>query len=93
LVAEGKAWIAQEEKRRHPQLDLFGEEREACEKEIQDVNRFLSNVTNILINGSDLILDRVFDSIGFNKIEDDIFRKLVKARLSYLPVKLQRWST
>jgi hypothetical protein len=83
LVAEGKAWIAQEEKRRHPQLDLFGEEREACEKEIQDVNRFLSNVTNILINGSDLILDRVFDSIGFNKIEDDIFRKLVKARLSY----------
>ena len=30
-----------------------------------------------------MIVDRVFDSIGFNKIEDDIFRKLVKARLSY----------
>lgn len=30
-----------------------------------------------------MILDRVIDSIGFNKIEDDIFRKLVKARLSY----------
>ena len=83
LVAEGKAWMAKEEQRRHPQLDLFGEEREAREKEIQEVNRLLSNVTNILINGSDLILDRVFDSIGFNKIEDDIFRKLVKARLSY----------
>ena len=82
LVAEGKAWIAKEDKCRHPQLDLFEEEKEACEKEIQEVNRLLSNVTNILINGSDLILDRVFDSIGFNKIEDDIFRKLVKARLS-----------
>ena len=77
LVAEGKAWIIKEEQRRHPQLDLFEEEREAREKEIQEVNRLLSNVTNILINGSDLILDRVFDSIGFNKIEDDIFRKLV----------------
>ncbi len=30
-----------------------------------------------------MILDRVFDSIGYNKIEDDIFRKLVKVRLSY----------
>lgn len=30
-----------------------------------------------------MILDRVIDSIGFNKIEDDIFRRLVKARLSY----------
>ncbi len=83
MVAEGKAWIAKEEQHRHPRLDLFEEEREAREKEIQEVNRLLSNVTNILINGSDLILDRVFDSIGFNKIEDDIFRKLVKARLSY----------
>lgn len=43
----------------------------------------LSNITNISINGCDLILDRVFDNIGFNRIEDDIFRKLVKARLSY----------
>ena len=37
LVTEGKAWIAKEEQRRHPQLDLFEEEREAREKEIQEV--------------------------------------------------------
>lgn len=43
----------------------------------------LSNVCNVLLNGSDLILDRVFDRIGFNKIEDVVFRQLVKARLSY----------
>ena len=30
-----------------------------------------------------MILDRVFDSVGFNKIEDVVFRQLVKARLAY----------
>lgn len=57
MVAEGKAWIAKEEKRRYPELDLFEEEKAAREREIHDVNRFLSKVTNILINGSDLIFD------------------------------------
>ena len=45
--------------------------------------RVLSQVENILLNGCDLILDRTFDRIGFNGIEDDVFRKLVKARLAY----------
>lgn len=35
------------------------------------------------IDGADLILDRVFDNVGFNRIDDDVLRKLVKARLSY----------
>mgnify|MGYP004458966443 FL=1 len=30
-----------------------------------------------------MILDRTFDRIGFNRIDDDVFRKLVKARLAY----------
>ncbi len=45
--------------------------------------RLLSRVTNISINGSDLILDRVFVKIGFNQIEDIVFRQLVKACLAY----------
>ncbi|MCM1140384.1 MAG: IS1634 family transposase [Muribaculum sp.] len=45
--------------------------------------QMLTNISNISIDGADLILDRVFDNVGFNRIEDDIFRKLVKARLSY----------
>ena len=28
-------------------------------------------------------MDRTFDRIGFNRIDDDLFRKLVKARLAY----------
>ena len=43
----------------------------------------MSNIPNITIDGADLILDRVFDNVGFSRIEDEVFRKLVKARLSY----------
>ena len=82
LVYEAKEWIYRENSRRHPQLDLFGDEREACDREREEVRRVLSNVSNILLNGCDLILDRTFDRIGFNRI-DDVFRKLVKARLAY----------
>ena len=83
LVNEAKEWITRENLRRHPQLDLFGEEREVCDREREEVRRVLSNVSNILLNGCDLILDRTFDRIGFNRIDDEVFRKLVKARLAY----------
>lgn len=83
LVRQGHEWIDREEHRRHPRLDLYGEERAAFEREKEDVERVLSNISNILLNGSDLILDRIFDRVGFNRIDDDVFRKLVKARLSY----------
>ena len=81
--AKARDWIELERKRRQPQLDLFEERQNECDAEILSVEQMLSNITNISINGCDLILDRVFDNIGFNRIEDDIFRKLVKARLSY----------
>lgn len=83
LVNQGNEWMDRERARRNPRLDLFGEERSACQKELDESERILSRVSNILFNGTDLILDKVFDRIGFNKIEDIIFRKLVKARLSY----------
>ena len=83
LVLKAKEWISKEEARRQPRLDLFGEEWEACEREREEVSRVLSQVENILLNGCDLILDRTFDRIGFNRIDDDVFRKLVKARLAY----------
>ena len=75
--------FTRQKSRWHPQLDLYGEEREACDREREEVRRVLSTVSNILLNGCDLILDRTFDKIGFNRIVDDVFRKLVKARLAY----------
>ena len=82
-MKEGKDWIDKEQQRRQPRLDLYGDERKACENELAVTENVLSNISNILINGSDLILDRVFDLIGFNRIDDIILRQLVKARLSY----------
>lgn len=83
FVQKGHEWIEREEARRKPRLDLFGEQSEDCKHEIEETERMLSNISNILLNGSDLILDRIFNRVGFNKIDDEVFRKLVKARLSY----------
>lgn len=83
LVMKGRKWIDEEQEHRHPRQDLFGEERKKCDAELLSAEQMLSCITNISINGADLILDRVFDSVGFNRIDDEVFRQLVKARLSY----------
>ena len=51
-------------------------------KEVEETERFLSNIDNVLINGTRLLLDQVYDSIGFNRIPDEILRHLVIARVS-----------
>lgn len=83
LIMKGRKWIDSEQARRHPRLDLFGEERKKCDAELLSAEQMLSCITNISINGADQILDRVFDSVGFNRIDDEVFRQLVKASLSY----------
>ena len=83
LVRQGQQWIIEKEGHRQPSLDLFGEESKAREDEVEEAEVFLSRVSNVLLNGQDLILDRVFDRIGFDQIKDRVFRQLVKARLSY----------
>ena len=83
LITKGRKWMDAEQERHHPRLDLFGEERKKCYAELLSAEQMLSCITNISINGADLILDRVFDSVGFNRIDDEVFCQLVKARLSY----------
>ena len=36
FVNQGKEWIEREKERRHPRLDLFGDERRKCEQERMD---------------------------------------------------------
>ena len=74
FVNEGKLWILNKNKQRNPELDLYGEERVNQEREIVETENFISNIDNILLNGVDLVLDKVFDCVGFNRIEDNIFR-------------------
>ncbi|GHV36670.1 hypothetical protein FACS1894180_2710 [Bacteroidia bacterium] len=41
----------------------------------------LSNIENILLNGTQLILNQVFTLVGFDKINDTILKHLVVARI------------
>ncbi|MDR2145659.1 MAG: hypothetical protein LBE91_04260, partial [Tannerella sp.] len=51
------------------------------EEEKQVTDYLLSNVENILLNGTQLILNRIFRLIGFDAIQNDILRHLVIVRL------------
>lgn len=51
-------------------------------RELEETERVLSNMDAILINGTQMLLSRVYDLVGFNQISDDILRHLVIARAS-----------
>jgi transposase len=74
---QGKKWIA------HclGDQDVFEVHNRAIEEK-QVTEYLLSNIENILLNGIQLILNKVFKLTGFDAIEGDIFRQLVIARLS-----------
>lgn len=46
-------------------------------------------ISNHIEVGTELLLGRIFNEIGFNKLNDEIFRDLVFARLSYPASKLK----
>lgn len=51
-------------------------------KELEETARVIENMDSVLINGTQLLLNKVYDSIGFSRIPDDILRHLVIARVS-----------
>lgn len=74
---EGKIWADNQVKG----ADLFQQHTQEME-EAYVTNQLLSNIENILHNGTQLILNRVYDSIGYDAIDDYILRQLVLSRLS-----------
>lgn len=77
LYQKGKKWISAYSR----EQDVFEQsDQESEEKQVTDY--LLSNIENILLNGTQLVLDRVYSVTGFDVIEDDILRQLVIARLS-----------
>jgi hypothetical protein len=78
LYFQGKKWIAEQKGLR----DMFLEHaRHREEKEV--VSDFLNKVENILLNGTRLILNPVYENIGFNAVNDDILRHLVVSRICH----------
>jgi hypothetical protein len=79
LEAEGRRWIMNKQ---YGERDLFSPSEEAKKKqEIEEVKQFLSNIDSIHLNGVELILNRVYKRVGFDKINDDILRQLVISRI------------
>jgi len=77
LILEGKKWISTY----LGEQDIFDQSNHEVEEK-QVTEYLISNIENILLNGTRLILDQAYQAIGFNAIEDDILRYLVVARLS-----------
>jgi hypothetical protein len=76
LYRQGEEWISTH----RGGNDMFV--LQAGKDEEQQVSEyFLSNIENILLNGTQLILNSVFKSVGFDIIEDEVLRHLVIARL------------
>jgi hypothetical protein len=55
---------------------------DVCGKELEETARVLDNMDAIIINDTLLLLDRIYDSVGFNRIPDEILHHLVIARVS-----------
>ena len=74
LYAEAQEWV-----RLGGQQELDFDDRRGAE--LAETARVIGNMDAVLINGTRLLLDKVYDSIGFNRITDDILRHLVTARV------------
>ena len=77
LVQQGEQWISTY----YGTRDIF-KEQERIEEENKLIDYFISNVENVLLNGTQILLDHVFRLIGFDQIGDDILKHLVTARIS-----------
>ncbi|GAB6010457.1 transposase, partial [Dysgonomonas reticulitermitis] len=76
LYQQGKKWLSAYLGER----DMFAEHtREQEEKQVTE--RLLGNIENILLNGTQLILNHVFQLVGFDRIDDEILKHLVVSRL------------
>ena len=82
LYTQAREWI-----RRYAgqQTIDFGGGAVASENE---VDMLVNRIDGVSINGTQLLLNRIYDSVGFNRIKDDVLRHLVVARISHPSSKL-----
>lgn len=58
-------------------------------KELEFVDSFVNYIDSLSLVGPELLLGKLFNEIGFNAIEDELFRHLVITRLVYPVSKLK----
>ena len=79
LMGEAELWVQQK-------LGLMELDFEQTDLLLE---QFLGGIQQIKIVGTELLLGKLFDRIGFNAIQDELFRKIVLARLCYPLSKLK----
>lgn len=79
LFTRGQQWI--KEYSGQFELDLYNEK--------QLFSRFVSGIQQVTVTGTELLLGKIFDQIGFYQIDDTLFRQLVLARVSFPASKLK----
>jgi len=79
LVEEGKKWIKKHNGIR--EIDFTDYRRHT--------DYVLDGIEALTLQGTELLLGKLFDEIGFNQIEDQLFRQLVIARLCFPVSKLK----
>jgi transposase len=79
LVVKAKKWI--ETYKGELRIDLDEQERKT--------HNILDNVTEIRVCGVDMLLGKIFDEIGFNKISSPLFKPLVLSRIENPVSKLK----
>ena len=82
LCTQARKWI-----RRYGGQQAIDFEGETFASE-SDVDSLVNRIDGLSINGTQLILNRIYDGIGFNRIKDDVLRHLVVARISQPSSKL-----
>src|SRR6266496_6013361 len=79
LMAEAELWLQQ----KLGMVELDFDQTDLL------LEQLINSIEQIKIVGIELLLGKLFDEIGFNTIEDKLFRKLVLARLCYPLSKLK----
>jgi transposase len=79
LFREGEGWIT----------SRIGQTEIDFTDEIQITRQILDNIEQIKVQGTEILLGKIFDEIGFDAIPDTLFRQLVIARLSFPVSKLK----
>lgn len=79
LVTKANQWIK----------DHTGQIEIDYTNEQQLAQLFLNSIEQIRVEGTESLLGKIFDDIGFNQVSDQLFKKLVIARLSFPVSKLK----
>lgn len=79
LFEQGQAYIS----KRKGQVEIDFENTDEL------FSKFIAGITQVNVVGSERLLGKIFDRIGFNRIEDELFKKLVVARLCFPASKLK----